>query len=164
MRKERLILGIGCFLLTLNMFEQTVQFTSRILDTVQVYPSMGKFREKYVERVAYYSALKPVDNPAFARIKGVEIRNGPIVGIALNWLLPNTEDHTGGFCGVEFSTNGSHSTVEDVYVRLANSLDQTPTRKRQTIHYFSFPAYKLDKRTTETPEELDVYSIRIRMD
>jgi hypothetical protein len=150
---------ISCFLLaSITLYSQVYKLDKNGLEAINVSTSIEKLMGKDVVKVLKSSDVIAVDEPTFAKIKGVELRNGTIEINVLSKLLPNAPALSRGFIGLAFRINEDNSKFECIYIRPANGRDSTQIRRNHTVQYFSFPDYKFDRLRKEAPGEYESYA------
>jgi len=150
---------ISCFLLaSITLHSQVYKLDQNGLEAINVSTSIEKFMGKDVVKVIKSPDVIAVDEPTFAKIKGVELRNGTIEINVFSKLLLNAPELSRGFIGLAFRINANNSKFECIYIRPANGRDSTQIRRNHTVQYFSFPDYKFDRLRKETPGEYESYA------
>ena len=158
MKGAKFILISCCLLGAFNLYSQTVKLNRNSLEAVNVSVSIARLMGKDVVKVIKDSSVKAVDEPTFAKIKGLEFKNGTIELSVLSRLLPNAADSARGFIGIAFRINENSSKFECIYIRPANGRDSNQIRRNHSIQYFSFPNYKFNKLRKEVPGEYESYA------
>ena len=120
--------------------------------------SIEKLMGKEVVRVVKDSAVKESDEPTFAKLKGIEFKNGTIEVKVLSRLLPNVPESARGFIGIAFRINDSNSEFENIYIRPTNGRASDQLRRNHSTQYFSFPDYKFDRLRKEAPGVYESYA------
>jgi len=113
---------------------------------------------KEVVKVIKDSAVTEFDEPTFAKLKGLDFKNGTIEVKVLSRLLPNAPELARGFIGIAFRVNDSNSKFESIYIRPTNGRSSNQLRRNRSIQYFSFPDYKFDRLRKEAPGEYESYA------
>lgn len=149
---------VGCLLSSMPLRAQQIPLTKERTVAVQVHTSVATLLGKDVLRVTKDSSVKAVDEPTFARIKGVNFRNGTIEVNVLSRLLPDAPELARGFIGIAFRINEDNSKFEGLYVRPANGRANDQVRRNHTVQYFSYPDYKFDRFRKEAPEKYESYA------
>ena len=120
--------------------------------------SIERFKGKEVVKVIKDSAVTEVDEPTFAKLKGLDFKNGTIEVKVLSRLLPNAPELARGFIGIAFRVNDSNSKFESIYIRPTNGRSNNQLRRNRSIQYFSFPDYKFDRLRKEAAGEYESYA------
>lgn len=160
-RTLRLILFIlaSNTLLNLNyLHAQSINFAKTRLQPVNVYTSIQKLMNKSVVRVTKDSNVKTFDQPTFARIGGIDFKDGIIEVNVLSRLLSNAPESARGFIGIAFRINDSISKFECIYIRPTNGRANDQLRRNHSIQYFSYPGYDFDRLRKEAPGQYESYA------
>lgn len=99
-----------------------------------------------------------VDEPTYAKLKGVNFQNGTIEVRVLSRLLKTAPDFARGFIGVAFRIDDNDTKFESIYLRPTNGRDENQFRRNHTVQYFSYPDYKFDRLRKEFPETYETYA------
>lgn len=158
MKRLLLTLFICCFVCSSILHSQTFKFDKSRLEADNVFMSVEKLMGKEVARVVKDSAVKGIDEPTFAKLKGIEFKNGTIEVKVLSRLLPNAPESARGFIGIAFRINDSNSKFENIYIRPTNGRASDQLRRNHSTQYFSFPDYKFDRLRKEAPEKYESYA------
>lgn len=102
--------------------------------------------------------IATVDEPTYAKLKGVSFENGIIEVKVLSRLLKTAPDFARGFIGVAFGIDDNNTQFQSVYLRPANGRSQNQFRRNHTVQYFSYPDYKFDRLRKEFPETYETYA------
>lgn len=145
-------------LCSLSSFSQTFKFHKNAFEAVNVSMSIGKLMDKEITKVIKDSNVIEFDEPTFAKLKGIEFRNGTIEAKVLSRLLPNAPESARGFIGIAFRINDSNSKFECIYIRPTNGRVNNQLRRNRSIQYFSFPDYKFERLRKEAPGEYESYA------
>jgi len=156
----RLILVIFslCILGSPGLNAQAVKFDRNKLEAINVSMSMERLMGKEVVKVIKDSTIAEVDEPTFAKLKGITFKNGTIEVKVFSRLLPNAPELARGFIGIAFRINDNNSKFEGIYVRPTNGRANSQLRRNRSIQYFSFPDYKFDRLRKEAPGEYESYA------
>jgi hypothetical protein len=141
-----------------NLHSQVVKLDKSGLEAVNVYMSMEKLMSKETVRVIKDSTVKNFDEPTFARLKGIEFKNGTIEVNVFSRLLPNAPELARGFIGIGFRINDNSSKFEGIYIRPTNGRADNQLRRNHSIQYFSFPDYQFARLRKEAPGEYESYA------
>lgn len=157
--KQVLPIFIFCFLTSsLTLSAQTIKPEKDRLEAINVSASIVRLFNKNVVKVTKDTAIKTFDEPTFARLKGIEFKNGTIELRVLSKLLPDAPQFARGFIGVAFRINDNNSKFECIYIRPANGRDGSQIRRNHSIQYFSFPDYQFERLRKEAAGEYESYS------
>jgi len=156
----RLILVIFslCILGSPGLNAQAVKIDRNKLEAINVSMSMERLMGKEVVKVIKDSTIAEVDEPTFAKLKGITFKNGTIEVKVFSRLLPNAPELARGFIGIAFRINDNNSKFEGIYVRPTNGRANSQLRRNRSIQYFSFPDYKFDRLRKEAPGEYESYA------
>jgi hypothetical protein len=149
---------ICCFGCSSSIYSQIFKFDKNKLEAVNVSMSIEKFMGKEVVKVVKDSAVTEFDEPTFAKLIGLDFKNGTIEVNVLSRLLPNAPELARGFIGIAFRVNDSNSKFESIYIRPTNGRSSNQLRRNRSIQYFSFPDYKFDRLRKESAGEYESYS------
>lgn len=158
MKRLILTLFIWYFGCSSTLYSQIFKFDKNKLEAVNVSMSIEKFMGKEVVKVIKDSAVTQVDEPTFAKLKGLNFKNGTIEVKVLSRLLPNAPELARGFIGIAFRVNDSNSKFESIYIRPTNGRSSNQLRRNRSIQYFSFPDYKFDRLRKEAAGEYESYA------
>lgn len=149
---------IGCTLSSLILHAQTIPLDAHRLQASGVYMSFQTVMGKRAVRVVKDSTLQGSDQPTFAKVKGVDFKNGTIEVKVLSRLVKNAPAFARGFIGVAFRVNDSNTKFESIYVRPVNARVNDQVRRNHSIQYFSYPDYDFDRLRKESPEKYESYT------
>lgn len=100
-----------------------------------------------------------VDEPTYAKLKGVNLENGTIEVKVLSRLQdPLPFEAARGFIGLAFHINEDDSAFESVYLRPTNGRAENQFMRNHSVQYFSYPDYKFDKLRKESPAMYETYA------
>ena len=99
-----------------------------------------------------------VDEPTYAKLKGIDFENGIIEVKVLSNLLESAPDFARGFIGVAFHIDDSNTNFQSIYIRPTNGRAENQFRRNHTVQYFSYPDYKFDRLRKEFPETYETYA------
>ena len=145
-------------LLSANSQAQSVKLVKSNLVANQVYMSLEKLDGEEVLRVVKDSTVQKADEPTFVKIKGVNFKNGVIEVKVLSRLLKNAPDFARGFIGVAFRISDSNTKFESIYLRPVNARIDDQVRRNHSVQYYSYPDYKFDRLTKDSPERYESYA------
>ncbi len=146
-------LVIGLF----PVYSQTAKLDITKLQAVSVSMTSAKIMKKDAIRIIKDSAVKEFDEPTFAKLNGVNFKNGTIAVKVLSRLLKDAPETARGFIGVAFRINESNSKFECVYIRPTNGRVEVQLRRNRATQYFSFPEFKFDRLRKDAPGEYESY-------
>jgi hypothetical protein len=128
------------------------------LEAVNVSATIKKQMGKEAARVIKDSAIKTFDEPTFAKLKGIEFKNGTIEVNVLSKLLPAAPDFARGFIGIAFRIDDHNSKFEAIYIRPTNGRSDNQLRRNRSIQYFSYPDYQFERLRKEAAGEYESYA------
>lgn len=99
-----------------------------------------------------------VDEPTYAKLKGIDFENGIIEVKVLSSLLESAPDFARGFIGVAFHIDDSNTNFQSIYIRPTNGRAENQFRRNHTVQYFSYPDFKFDRLRKEFPETYETYA------
>ncbi len=102
--------------------------------------------------------VSSVDEPTYAKLKGVNFENGIIEVKVLSRLLESAPEFARGFIGVAFGIYESNSNFQSIYLRPTNGRSENQFRRNHSVQYFSYPNYKFDRLRKEFPETYETYA------
>ena len=158
MRNWKFVLLVSGLLSSINSNSQTITLDKSKVEPVGVFMSIEKLGDKKVVRVVKDSSITAADEPTYARVKGVELKNGTIEVKVLSRLLPNAAETARGFIGIAFRISDDNSKFESIYIRPTNGRADNQIRRNHSIQYFSYPDYKFDRLRKEAPEQYESYA------
>ena len=145
-------------IVTKGLYGQKVKLDANNLIANRVYISAEKVQGKEAVRITKDSTVKDADEPTFARIKNLNLKDGIIEVKVLSRLLPNASPSDRGFIGIAFRVNDDNSKFECIYIRPTNGRAEEQVRRNHSIQYFSFPDYKFFRLRKEAPEMYESYA------
>ena len=158
MIKSILVIFSLFFVNSPDLNAQAIKLSRDKLEAVNVSMSVEKLMGKEAVKVIKDSTVIAVDEPTFAKLKGITLKNGTIEVKVFSRLLPNAPELARGFIGIAFRINDSNSKFEGIYVRPTNGRANSQLRRNRSIQYFSFPGYKFDRLRKEAPGEYESYA------
>src|SRR5262249_10321942 len=118
MKKIKLIaLAMFSLLDLVQLYSQTVKLDKDKLEAVNISMSVETLMGKQVVKLIKDSSVKEFDEPTFAKVKGVDFKNGIIEVKVLSRLLKTAPEFARGFIGIAFRINDSNSKYESFYIR-----------------------------------------------
>jgi len=102
--------------------------------------------------------ISTVDEPTYAKLKGLSFENGIIQVKVLSRLLEIAPDFARGFIGVAFRIDESNTNFQSIYIRPTNGRAENQFRRNHSVQYFSYPGYKFDRLRKEFPETYETYA------
>lgn len=149
---------LNCFFfITSNSDAQTIKLGSYEFEAVNSFVSNETLMNKQVIKVIKDSSVQKVDEPTFARLKGIDFSNGIIEVKVLSKLLKTAPDFARGFIGVAFHVNDNNTRYESIYLRPTNARANDQVRRNHSIQYYAYPDYKFDRLRKESPEQYESY-------
>ena len=158
MKRSVSILFICCFVCSINLFSQTFKPDKNKLEAIKTSMSIEKLMGREAVRVVQDSTVTKANEPTYARVRGVEFRNGTIEVNVLSRLLPNASQGARGFIGIAFRVNDSNTKFECIYIRPTNGRADDQVRRNHSIQYYSYPDYTFDRLRKEAPEKYESYA------
>ena len=147
-----------CFVCSISLYSQTFKFDKNKLEAINSSMSIEKLMGKEVVKVIKDSTVQGSDLPTYAKLKGIEFKNGTIEVKVLSRLVPNAPAFARGFIGIAFRVNDSNSKFECIYIRPTNGRANDQIRRNHSIQYFSYPDYPFDRLRKEAPEMYESYA------
>jgi hypothetical protein len=148
-------LSLAC---SASVYSQTFKFEKNKFEAVNVAMSVERLMGMEVLKIIKDSTVTEIDEPTFAKLKGIDFKNGTIEVKVLSRLLSNAPELARGFIGIAFKINDSNSKFESIYIRPTNGRADNQLRRNRSIQYFSFPGYKFDRLRKEAPGEYESYA------
>lgn len=158
MKNIKFIASICLLIVFTSLSAQNIKFEANQFEAHQTYLSIEKLAGKQVLRVVKDSTLKAVDEPTYARLKGIDFQDGTIEVKVLSRLLKTARPSDRGFIGIAFRIDEQHSTFEGIYIRPTNGRADDQIRRNHSIQYFSYPNFKFDRLRKEAPETFESYA------
>jgi hypothetical protein len=158
MKALKLLPFIYCFVCSFSLNSQIIKFDKNKLEAVNISMSIEKFMGKDVVKVIKDATVTESDAPTFAKLKGIDFKNGTIEVKVLSRLLPNAPESARGFIGIAFRIIDSNSKFECIYIRPTNGRASEQIRRNHSIQYFSFPDFKFERLRKEAPGEYESYA------
>jgi len=155
---SKCLLFIVVVIFSMTSYSQTIKLESNKLEAVNVSMSIEKLMGEEVVKAVKDSSVKEADEPTFAKIKGVNFKNGTIEVKVLSRLLTNAPDFARGFIGIAFRINDDNTKYESIYIRPVNARVDDQVRRNHSIQYYSYPNYKFDRLRKESPERYEAYA------
>ena len=138
-------------------FSQPAKLDINKLQGVSVSRTAAKIMKKDAIRVTKDPTVKEFDEPTFAKLKGVNFKNGTIEVKVLSRLLKDAPETARGFIGVAFRINESNAKFECIYIRPTNGRVEIQLRRNRATQYFSYPDFKFDRLRKDAPGEYESY-------
>jgi hypothetical protein len=145
-------------LVTLQSRSQEFDLTKTKLEAVKVSMSTAQVEKKNALKVVKDGAEQGANESSFAKLPGVDFKDGTIEVRLLSRLLPNAGDFARGFIGVAFRINDDNSKFEGIYLRPTNGRADDQVRRNHSIQYFSHPGYDFQRFRNESPEKYESYA------
>ena len=147
-----------CIVCSVSLYSQTFKFDKNKLEAINASMSIEKFTGKEVVKVIKDSTVSGSDLPTYAKLKGIEFKNGTIEIKVLSRLVPNAPAFARGFIGIAFRISDSNSKFECIYIRPTNGRANDQIRRNHSIQYYSYPDYTFDRLRKEAPEMYESYA------
>ena len=128
------------FELTPETMKATNSVASFLLEDTQTILKLRKSKE-----------IVEIDEPTYAKLKDVQMKDGIIEVMVLSRLLDDAPDYARGFIGIAFRINQDDTQFESIYIRPTNGRTEDEQRRAHAIQYFSYPDYKFFRTREETP-------------
>lgn len=158
MKKSGLTLFCWAFMCLCTIYAQNVKFAKNAFEAVKVSMSIENLMGKEVARVIKDSTVREFDGPTFAKIKGIDFKNGSIELSVMSRLLTSAPELARGFIGIAFRINENNSKFECIYIRPTNGRADNQLRRNRSIQYFSFPDFRFERLRNEAPGEYESYA------
>lgn len=156
--KQIFILSSVLFFSFSNASAQTIKFENFEFEAVSVILTRESLSGHGTLKLIKDSSVKKVDEPTFAKVKGVSFSNGSIEVKVLSKLLKDAPEFARGFIGIAFRINNENTKYESIYVRPTNARADDQVRRNHSIQYYSYPDYKFDRLRKESPEKYEAYA------
>ncbi|WP_421938769.1 hypothetical protein [Pedobacter sp.] len=140
------------------LYAQTVKLGKYEFSANQVSLTAVKINGKAALRIIKDETIKKVDEPTFAKLMGVNFKNGMIEVKVLSRLLNSAPEYARGFIGVAYRINRDNSAYESIYIRPTNGRAEDQVRRNHTIQYYAYPDWKFDRLRQEKPEQYETYA------
>jgi hypothetical protein len=98
------------------------------------------------------------DGASFAKLKGIDFKDGSIEVFIVGKLEANAPEWARGFVGIAFRINDNNSKFECFYLRPTNSQSDDIVRRNRSTQYISYPDYKFDRLRKESPGKYESYA------
>ncbi|MGJ1433823.1 hypothetical protein ACR79M_20265 [Sphingobacterium spiritivorum] len=154
-------------LFTMVAFGQSISYKKQEFELNNVKASVVKLKGQKVLKMERDLEVLPfdkdnmistVDEPSYAKLKGLNFENGIIEVKILSRLLKDAPDFARGFIGVAFGIDESNSKFQSIYIRPTNGRADNQFRRNHSVQYFSYPDYKFDRLRKEFPETYETYA------
>jgi len=157
--KSILLLFMGYLIIgSAQLQAQQIKLSEDKIETVGVSMKLDRVNGRKAVQVVKDTLIKEVDEPTFAKIKGIDFTNGTIEVKVLSRLLKRAPDYARGFIGVAFHINDSNSRFESIYLRPTNGRADDQARRNHAIQYFAYPDFKFQRLRKEAPEQYESYA------
>jgi hypothetical protein len=141
-----------------ELVAQKISLEPQNIKPVSVFVSHEKLMGTQVLKVSADTTIKGFDEPTFAKIEGINLKNGTIEVKVLSRLLKNAPDWARGFIGLTFRINDENSKFESIYIRPTNGRADNQIRRNHSIQYFAYPDFKFERLRKEAPELYESYA------
>lgn len=158
MKRILFTLILSLLIFSINSYSQSLKLDKNNLEAVNVSLSIETLSGKKAAKVIKDSTVKEFDEPTFAKLKGIEFKNGTIEVKVLSRLQPNAPELARGFIGIAFRISDNNSKFESIYIRPTNGRANNQLRRNRSVQYFSYPHYKFDRLRKEAPGEYESYT------
>lgn len=142
----------------LGLHSQTIKADKNNFVASKAYISIETLMGKQAVRVVKDSTVNIADAPSYARVKGIEMKNGTIEVKVLSRLLKNAAPGSRGFIGVAFRINENDTRFESIYIRPTNGRADDQVRRNHSTQYFCYPDYPFNRLRQESPEKYESYA------
>lgn len=142
----------------MDTFEAYIEGKKTSLHSVNSFGNLVTKDGRNAVRVVKDQRITAVDEPTFARIQGLEFKDGIIEVDVLGELLQDAPDYARGFIGIAFRIDERNTKFEGIYIRPTNGRCDDQVRRNRSVQYFSYPEYKFDRLRTETPGKYETYA------
>lgn len=150
---------LGCLMMLATMLQaQSIHFDKNNILPVKVFITFEKLMGQEALKVIKDSNIVAFDEPTFAKINGIDFKNGTIEVKVLSRLLKNAPDFARGFIGIAFRIIDDNTKFENIYLRPVNARVDDQVRRNHSIQYYSYPDYKFDRMRKESPEKYEAYA------
>lgn len=136
---------------------QTIEINPDNLEPNDVVPGIAQHEGSDCVRLVLTQDAVTPDNPTFARVKGLEFRNGTIEIEVAGRPLPDAPPEARGFIGIAFRIQDDLSAFECFYIRPTNGRAPVQLRRNRATQYFSYPDWKFDRMRNEVPGHYEAY-------
>lgn len=103
--------------------------------------------------------VSTVDEPTYAKLKGVEFENGIIEVKVLSRVQKNTPfEASQGFIGIAFRVDKNDTAYESIYLRPKVGRSESQVARNHTVQYYSYPDYKFDRLRKESNGRYETYA------
>lgn len=160
---KKYIIPILLTLLSVSTYAQTLKLKNQEFELHNVTGEVVELEGESVLRIQRDLKILPfgdglVDEPTYAKIKGLNLENGTIEVKVLSRLLPTAPPFARGFIGLAFRINEDNSGYESIYLRPTNGRADDQFRRNHTIQYYAYPDYKFDRLRRESKGEYESYA------
>lgn len=139
----------------LSLHAQSLQFQGKEFEIVNTNASVVRINgkkalkiERDLDKLAFDANRleATVDEPTFARLKGLELQNGIVEFKMLSRIQnPSPFARAQGFIGLAFRIAAGNEAFEAVYLRPRLGRSDNQLSRNHTIQYLSYPDYKFEK-------------------
>lgn len=142
----------------MTQYVKNINLTMENWEPIQTFVKSVSIEGSEALRVVKDTAVIDVDEPTYAKINGIEFKNGVIEVKVLSRLLSNAPDFARGFIGVAFRIDDKNDQFEGIYIRPTNGRSKEQSRRNSSTQYFSYPHYKFDRFREESPKKYESYA------
>lgn len=125
---------------------------------VQSYVSTTVINGKKHIQIIKDSTVKGFDEATYAKVKGVDLKDGTIELKVLSRLMTTAPEFARGFIGIAFRVNDDNTRFECIYLRPTNGRAEDQRRRNGSIQYFAFPEYQFERLRKEAPGYYESYA------
>lgn len=151
---KKILLGIFCSILFLNVSGQNLRFGGYEFELKHVNASVTKLNgEEVIQVERNLNSLpfdlknleKTVDEPTFVELKNVTFENG-VIEVKMLSQIQNPSPFKGaqGFIGVAFRVTENDKEFESIYLRPKVGRADNQFSRNHTVQYYSYPNFKFD--------------------
>ncbi|MBV2227044.1 MAG: hypothetical protein KUL85_09315 [Sphingobacterium mizutaii] len=102
---------------------------------------------------------KTVDEPTYAKLKGMELENGTIEVKLLSRIQdPSPFKASQGFIGLAFRVKRDDGAFESIYLRPKVGRSEDQFSRNHTVQYYSYPDFKFDVLRQEAAGRYETYA------
>jgi non-heme chloroperoxidase len=138
-----------------NAAAQTLQFEGKEFEITNTKASVTKIKGKKALKVERdlnklgFDATRleaTVDEPTFAKLKGLDLQNGIIEFKMLSRIQnPSPFAQAQGFIGLAFRVEEDNKSFESIYLRPNVGRSDKQMARNHTVQYFAYPDFKFEK-------------------
>lgn len=118
----------------------------------------AKIDDELVLNVLKKPEVIEVDEPTYAKLKGLDFENGMIEVDVYSKLLKDAPNYARGFIGVAFRINADDTRYESIYIRPTNGRCDDQVRRNHAVQYYAYPDHKFNTLRATSPEKYESYA------